>query len=76
MINRLVQSAFQTGWLSVESESLIRQVLALKAYQQSDLESLNELYRAVHRGVVKREGRGSMPIEYARMSSTRSTIEG
>lgn len=76
MINRLVQSAFQTGWLSVESESLIRQVLAIKAYQQSDLEALNELYRAVHQGTIKREGRGSMPIEYARLTSQLSTVEG
>ncbi|MDI9640534.1 hypothetical protein [Geitlerinema calcuttense] len=74
MIRRLVQSAFQTGWLSVESESLIRQVLAIKAYQQSDIEALDELYGAVRRGVVKREGRGNVPSEYAHIARNVSVL--
>lgn len=64
MISRLVQSAFQTGWLSVESESLIRQVLSIKAYQKRDLEALEELYQAVYAGQVRRESRSAMPVEY------------
>ncbi len=64
MINRLVQSAFQTGWLSVESEGLIRQVLAIKAYCQSDLEALDRLYQAVQDGEVRRESPSAISNAY------------
>lgn len=65
MIRTLVQSAFQTGCLSVESEGLIRQVLAIRGYKAADLEILEKLYSAVHAGVIKREARGEieMPLE-------------
>lgn len=59
MIRTLVQSALQTGCLSVASEGLIRQVLEMKGYQASDLEALNALYEAVNSGQVEREARGS-----------------
>lgn len=55
MIHRLIQSAFQTGHLSVESEGLIRQVLAGRGYQVTDLAALEELHRAIDAGQVKRE---------------------
>jgi hypothetical protein len=55
MIRRLVQSAFQTGYLSVESEGLIRQILAVRGYQPSGLTALHELWQAVCSGQVKRE---------------------
>jgi hypothetical protein len=55
MIGRLVQSAFQTGYLSVESEGLIRQVLSIPGYQVSDLAALEELHKALGSGQVKRE---------------------
>jgi hypothetical protein len=55
MIHRLVNSAFQTGCLSVESEGLIRQVLTVRSYQSSDLSALEELHQAVCAGRVKRE---------------------
>lgn len=57
MINKLVQSALQTGWLSVESEGLIRQVLTMRRYQSSDLQAIEKLDEAVKRGLVRREGR-------------------
>ncbi|GAB4385178.1 MAG: hypothetical protein Kow00121_49740 [Elainellaceae cyanobacterium] len=57
MITRLVQSAFQTGYLSVESEGLIRQVLSIRSYQPADLDALRKLQRAVYTGQVKREAR-------------------
>lgn len=65
MIHALVQSAFQTGCLSVESEGLIRQLLAIRGYKAADLEILEKLYSAVHAGVIKREARGEieMPLE-------------
>lgn len=55
MIHRLVQSAFQTGHLSVESEGLIRQVIAVRGYQATDLSALEELHQAIYAGKVKRE---------------------
>ncbi len=55
MISSLVQSAFQTGYLSVESEGLIRQILTLKSCKRSDIEALEELYDAVRQGKIRRE---------------------
>ena len=62
MIRTLVQSAFQTGCLSVASEGLIRQVLEMKGYEASDLEALSALYEAVNSGVIQREARGTSVI--------------
>ncbi len=59
MIRTLVQSAFQTGCLSVASEGLIRQVLEMKGYETSDLEALTALYEAVNSGQIEREARSS-----------------
>lgn len=59
MIRTLVQSAFQTGCLSVASEGLIRQVLEMKGYEASDLEALNALYEAVDSGRIQREASGN-----------------
>ncbi|NJL35607.1 MAG: hypothetical protein HC840_12060 [Leptolyngbyaceae cyanobacterium RM2_2_4] len=62
MIGRLVQSAFQTGCLSVESEGLIRQVLAMRGYQSADLAALERLYDAVHTGQIQREAHGRVNL--------------
>jgi hypothetical protein len=62
MICRLIQSAFQTGHLSVESEGLIRQVIAVRGYQTSDLAALEELHQAIHAGRVKREAGESVSL--------------
>lgn len=59
MIRTLVQSAFQTGCLSVASEGLIRQVLEMKGYETSDLEALTALYEAVNSGQIEREARST-----------------
>ncbi|HEY9651969.1 MAG TPA: hypothetical protein V6C95_14995 [Coleofasciculaceae cyanobacterium] len=59
MIRTLVQSALQTGCLSVASEGLIRQVLEMKGYQAADLEALTVLYEAVSSGKVAREARSN-----------------
>lgn len=69
MITTLVQSAFQTGYLSVESEGLIRQVLSSRGYKGTDLEALKQLYDAIQAGRVRREAHRSieMPlIQYSR----------
>ncbi|MBW4575325.1 MAG: hypothetical protein KME08_08580 [Aphanothece sp. CMT-3BRIN-NPC111] len=55
MIRSLVKSAFQTGWLSVASEGLIRQVLSMNGYQSADLEALAALEEAVNNGTIQRE---------------------
>lgn len=55
MITALVQSAFQTGHLSVESEALIRQVLALNSCKPRDREALIKLYAALQSGQIQRE---------------------
>ena len=57
MIRSLVQSALQTGCLSVASEGLIRQVLAMKGYQSSDLDALATLFEALDAGYIAREAR-------------------
>ena len=57
MIRSLVESAFQTGCLSVASEGLIGQVLATKGYQSADLEALVILYNALNSGQIQREAR-------------------
>ncbi len=55
MIEFLVKSAFKTGCLSVESEALIRQVLATKGCKSVDLDALEKLWEAVNTGCIRRE---------------------
>jgi hypothetical protein len=64
MIRALVESAFQTGYLSVESEGLLYQVLATKCYQSEDLVVLADLSDAVMAGKIKREGASERLIEF------------
>ena len=59
MIRTLVASAFQTGYLSVESEGLLQQVLTTKCWKQQDLSALATLYNAVRAGQIKREASSS-----------------
>lgn len=59
MIRTLIESAFQTGYLSVESEGLLHQVLTTKCYQSEDLPALASLYDAVRTGQIKREASSS-----------------
>ncbi|MBZ8181280.1 MAG: hypothetical protein SAL07_03810 [Oscillatoria sp. PMC 1051.18] len=65
MINTLVQSAFQTGCLSVASEGLIRQLLAMKSYQPADLEILAVLSEALNSGQIQRELRSAQNLQFA-----------
>jgi hypothetical protein len=62
MISRLVESAFQTGYLSVESEGLIRQMLTAKVYRPADLQALSSLYTAIDLGKVRREAKQSLQM--------------
>jgi hypothetical protein len=65
MIRALVESAFQTGCLSVESEGLLHQVLASKCYQSDDLRILEDLYNAVHAGQIKREASSGLMMDFS-----------
>lgn len=64
MIRAIVQSAFQTRCLSVESEGLIRQLLSLKSCQAKDLIALEALFDAVQNGHIEREAhkQAKMPL--------------
>ncbi|MDX2216491.1 MAG: hypothetical protein SFY66_24725 [Oculatellaceae cyanobacterium bins.114] len=62
MIDTLVQSALQTGWLSVESEGLLRQVIAMRSFQSTDMTAIERLYDALHQGLVRREACGTSEV--------------
>jgi hypothetical protein len=64
MIRALVESAFQTGCLSVESEGLLHQVITSKSYQSDDVAALEALYEAVRVGQIKREASSNMKINF------------
>lgn len=64
MIRALVESAFQTGYLSVESEGLLHQMLAGKIYRTEDVAALKRLCDAVRTGLVKREASSDISIEF------------
>ncbi|HLO85236.1 MAG TPA: hypothetical protein VK203_09530 [Nostocaceae cyanobacterium] len=70
MIRTLVESAFQTGCLSVESEGLLHQVLASKCYQSEDLAALAALYDAVRAGKIKREASSNRPMEFPALNTS------
>ncbi len=57
MIKSLVNSAFQTGCLSVASESLIRQLQSIKGFELSELEVISNLEQALSTGQVEREAK-------------------
>jgi hypothetical protein len=62
MLSTLVKSALQTGYLSVESEGLIRQILSLGGCPQSDLDTLEILYDALQKGRIQRESQNSIQL--------------
>lgn len=64
MIRALVESAFQTGYLSVESEGLLHQMLATRIYQAEDVAALTRLCDAVRAGQVKREASSNISVEF------------
>ncbi|MDF5727661.1 MAG: hypothetical protein PUP92_06375 [Rhizonema sp. PD38] len=63
MIRALIESAFQTGCLSVESEGLIHQMLATKSYQSDDLPALADLYNAVREGRIQQEASTNLVMD-------------
>ncbi|MDH6063373.1 hypothetical protein [Umezakia ovalisporum] len=66
MIPTIVESAFQTGYLSLESKGLLNQVLATKCCGSEDLLILSALCAAVSTGPIKMKASLQLPIELAR----------
>ncbi|MFQ4142525.1 hypothetical protein [Chlorogloeopsis sp. ULAP02] len=64
MIRALVESAFQTGYLSVESEGLLYQMVAMKSYQPGDLTAISALLDAVRAGRIKREASSNLVMKF------------
>ncbi len=62
MIHSLVKSAFETGCISVASESLILQLLMHHSCQPTDLQALRSLTQAIEGGKVERESLGTLMI--------------
>lgn len=62
MIPTLVKSALQTGYLSVESEGLIRQMVALRSCAKNDIDALEVLYEALQKGQIQREAQDSIQL--------------
>lgn len=65
MIRALIESAFKTGYLSVESEGLLYQVLTAKSYRPDELTALAQLYDAVQSGKIKREAASSRLLNWS-----------
>jgi len=61
MIHKIAESAFQTGYLSVESEGLLRQIVTSRGCRAEDYQILKRLQQAIRQGQIKREAKGDMP---------------
>ncbi|NDJ16238.1 hypothetical protein [Myxacorys almedinensis] len=55
MLQVLVESALENRCLSVESEGLIRQMLAIGRCNPKEAEALKELQAAIRAGAINRE---------------------
>jgi hypothetical protein len=62
LIRNVVQQALSTGYLTVEAEDQLRQMLARK-YDREDLKAFMSLQQAAMAGLVKQESREV--VEYA-----------
>ena len=56
MIRNLVQQALSTGYLTLEAEAQLRQMLT-KRYEIEDLKAFMKLQHAAMTGIVKQESR-------------------
>lgn len=56
LIRDLVQQALRTGYLSIEAENQLRQLLRTQ-YDREDLKSFMELQQAAASGIVKQKSR-------------------
>jgi flagellar biosynthesis protein FliP len=56
MIRNVVQQAISTGYLTIEAEEQLRQMLA-KKYDREDLKAFMSLQQAAMAGLVKQQSR-------------------
>jgi flagellar biosynthesis protein FliP len=56
LIRDVVQKALSTGYLTIEAEEQLRQMLA-KKYEREDLNAFMSLQQAAMAGVVKQQSR-------------------
>ncbi len=56
MIRNVVQQAISTGYLTIEAEEQLRQMLA-KKYDREDLRAFMSLQQAAMAGLVKQQSR-------------------
>jgi hypothetical protein len=59
MISEVVDKALRTGYLSIQAEDDLRQLLSTK-YDQQDLSAFMQLQRAAMAGLVQQESRSLM----------------
>lgn len=57
LIRKLVEQALATGYLSVEAEAQLRQLLQKTKYGKEDLNAFMQLQQAAMSGQVKQESR-------------------
>lgn len=60
-IRDVVQKALKTGWLSIEAEEQLRQLLTTR-YELEDLNAFMSLQEAAMSGQVKQESRSSARV--------------
>ncbi len=60
LIRNLVQQALSTGYLTIEAEEQLRQMLA-KKYDREDLKAFMTLQKAAMTGQVKQQSRELLP---------------
>jgi hypothetical protein len=65
LIRDLVQQAMAIGYLTIESENLLRQMLTTTTYELEDLNAFMSLQLAAMSGGVKQESRELKECQYS-----------
>lgn len=65
LIRDIAQQAMTTGYLTVESENLLRRMLTTTTYELEDLNAFMSLQLAVMSGGVKQESRELKECQYS-----------
>ncbi len=65
LIREIAQQAMTTGYLTVESENLLRRMLTTTTYELEDLNAFMSLQLAAMSGGVKQESRELKECQYS-----------
>ncbi|MFM9263861.1 hypothetical protein [Tychonema sp. BBK16] len=65
LIREIAQQAMTTGYLTVESENLLRRMLTTTTYELEDLNAFMSLQLAAMSGLVKQESRELKECQYS-----------